>query len=134
MKEIKKVGDMINLLIKEETAFIGNDIVYLPDFERTFNLLFRNKSYTNLEIAYCEQFSNPILRYASTWAAKEASYKTIKQYAPDLSLFWKKIEIQRNKTAGRPSVKVKDLDIGSKIKLTISHDGDYIWAIALLNL
>ena len=61
----------------------------------------RKKAYTEKEIAYCELFDNAILRYASTWAAKEAVYKAVKQL--DISAIgWKKIEIIRDKIAGRP--------------------------------
>ena len=109
---------------------VGNDIVFIPDFEKSFNPLFKNKVYTANEIAYCELFDNALLRYASTWAAKEAVYKAIKQVNNAL-LPWKKIEITRDKIAGKPSVTLHNNQDPLSMSLSISHDGDYVWAVAL---
>jgi len=111
---------------------IGNDLVYLPDFSASFNDLFKKKVYTATEIAYCDAFENSVLRYASTWAAKEAVYKAIKQRDPS-TLGWKKIEIIRKKNAGQPQVIIHHSEASYKISLTMSHDGDYVWAIALID-
>ena len=110
----------------------GNDLVFMPDFAASFNDLFKNKVYTRGEIAYCDQFDNAILHYASTWAAKEAVYKAVKQIDPS-TLGWKKIEIIREKTGGIPRVIIHKEPSAFKISLTISHDGDYVWAIAFIN-
>ncbi len=112
---------------------VGNDLIFIPNFTASFNELFKKKVYTIGEIAYCEQFDNSLLRYASTWAAKEAVYKAIKQIDPS-TLGWKKIEIIRDKPAGQPKVLVHKKSSAFKISLTISHDGDYVWAIALLKI
>ncbi|WP_295672423.1 holo-ACP synthase [uncultured Mucilaginibacter sp.] len=111
---------------------IGNDLVYLPDFSASFNDLFKKKVYTAAEITYSDAFENSVLRYASTWAAKEAVYKAIKQINPS-TLGWKKIEIIRKKNAGQPQVIIHSPETNYKISLTISHDGDYVWAIALID-
>jgi holo-[acyl-carrier protein] synthase len=117
-------------LIVAKNFAVGNDLVFIPNFEASFNILFKKKVYTSGEIAYCEQFDNSLLRYASTWAAKEAVYKAIKQIDQS-SLGLKKIEIIRNKPAGQPHVVIHKKSTAFKISLTISHDGDYVWAIAL---
>ena len=111
---------------------VGNDIVFLPDFKSSFNTLFKNKVYTKNEIDYCEQFDEAILRYASTWAAKEAVYKAIKQLN-DTPLPFNTIEILRNKIAGKPTVNLLKNTSKPVISLSISHDGDYVWAVAILN-
>lgn len=111
---------------------VGNDLVFLPGFKESFDDLFKNKVYTPAEIAYCEQFEGSILRYASTWAAKEAVYKAIKQVDKS-TLGWKKIEITRDKPAGQPVVIIHKEPFTFKISLTISHDGDYVWAIAFID-
>ena len=111
---------------------VGNDLVFLPNFELSFTEPFKNKAYTPAEIAYCDQFSDSLLRYASTWAAKEAVYKALKQL-DDATLGWKKIEIIRKKNAGEPQVLLHNSSPKFKISLTISHDGDYVWAIALVD-
>ena len=100
--------------------------------ESSFNDLFKNKVYTPAEIAYCNQFDNAILHYASTWAAKEAVYKAIKQ-VDAATLGWKKIEIARQKAGGKPQVIIHQNPDRFKISLSISHDGDYAWAIALID-
>lgn len=109
---------------------VGNDIVFIPDFEKSLSPAFKSKVYTAVETAYCELFDNSLLRYASTWAAKEAVYKAVKQLnsAP---LPWKKIEITRDKVGGKPSaILPADLEPIS-LSLSISHDGDYAWAVAI---
>jgi holo-[acyl-carrier protein] synthase len=110
---------------------VGNDLVFLPNFELSLNELFIKKAYTENEIAYCDQFYDPILRYASTWAAKEAVYKALKQIDKS-ALGFKKIEIIREKNAGQPNVIIHQRLPNVKISITISHDGEYVWAIAFI--
>ena len=109
---------------------VGNDLVHTPTFRLSCTPLFIRRSYTPHEIAYCEQFDDPMLRYASTWAAKEAVYKIIKQVDATVRLWWPDIEIHRDKPQGKPQVAVKKLPMLEGISLTISHDGDYVWALA----
>ena len=127
-----KILKTFEQFVVAENFAAGNDLVFIPDFTASFNDLFKNKVYTPDEIAYCDQFDNSLLRYASTWAAKEAVYKAIKQIDPS-TLGWKKIEIIRDKPAGQPQVTIHNDQADFKISLTISHDGDYVWAIALIN-
>jgi holo-[acyl-carrier protein] synthase len=112
---------------------VGNDLVFVPDFRASCTDLFKNKVYTPGEHTYCKLFDDSILRYASTWAAKEAVYKAIKQL-DDSPLSWKHIEIVREKIAGRPCVLLENDPERFIISLTISHDGDYVWAAALVQL
>lgn len=131
---MKKKFDFTNVKKDAELGqdfSVGNDIVYLPDFYKSYNELFQRKVYTNNEIAYCEQFVDYLLRYASTWAAKEAVYKALKQINPD-TLSFKKIEILRSKIAGKPTVVLPYVYKKLTISLSISHDGEYVWAIALI--
>lgn len=109
---------------------VGNDLVFIPEFEKSFNDLFQKKIFTENEIEYCKQFDYPILRYASTWAAKEAVYKSVKQIHPS-SLSLKKIEIIRTKIAGIPKVVLPESLAHLQVSLSITHDGDYTWAIAI---
>lgn len=122
--------ELIRNVIPQDFA-IGNDLVYLPDFELSFNDLFRKKIFTENEIAYCDQFDKPLLRYASTWAAKEAIYKGIKQIISS-PISFKKIEITRAKVAGMPEVILPKELSHLQISLSITHDGDYAWAIAII--
>lgn len=111
---------------------VGNDLVFIPDFRASFNDLFKNKVYRPSEIDYCDQFDDALLRYASTWAAKEAVYKAIKQLDAQ-PISWKNIQIHREKAAKQPHVLFHPDPQKYPISLTLSHDGDYAWAIAFLD-
>jgi phosphopantetheine--protein transferase-like protein len=128
----KDVEKSLHEITAGRNVAIGNDLVFVPDFANSLNDLFKKKAYTEREIAYCDQFADSVLRYASTWAGKEAVYKALKQL-DDSTLGWKKIEIIRKKNAGEPKVFLHNNPSRYKISLTISHDGDYVWAIALVD-
>lgn len=110
---------------------VGNDIVFLPDFEASCTELFKGKVYTVNEIEYCESFEQQMLRYASTWAAKEAVYKAVKQLYKQ-PLPFKNIEIIRSKIAGIPKINLPANLSGLDISLSITHDGEYAFAIAIV--
>ena len=120
-------------IISDKHFAVGNDLIYLPDFKLSLTDLFKKKVYTETEISYCESFDDSALRYASTFAAKEAVYKAIKQIDPK-PIGWKKIAISREKTGGKPTVTLPAYYDTFKISLTISHDGDYIWALAFIEI
>jgi len=122
----------INNLTIDKKFAIGNDLVFIPDFRSSLTSLFKNKVYTPDEIAYCDLFDDSLLHYASTWAAKEAVYKAIKQLNQG-AIGWKKIEIIRKKIGGQPQVIFHRQPADTfNISLTISHDGQYAWAIAIV--
>jgi holo-[acyl-carrier protein] synthase len=112
---------------------LGNDLVFVPGFKNSLTDQFKQKVYTSDEVAYCSLFGDALLRYASTWAAKEAVYKALKQLDP-APLSWKQLEITRDKIAGKPNVILHHDPDKYKISLTISHDGDYVWAVALIQI
>lgn len=120
-----------HISIPGKSVAVGNDIVYLPAFIKSFTSHFIQRVYTPGELEYCSKFSNPFLRYASTWAAKEAVYKAIKQTDDTIKLWWKDIEILRAKPAGKPTVQIKKLKPPVEISLSITHDKDYVWAVAV---
>ncbi len=128
-----KLSQSIKDLALDQKFAVGNDLVFLPDFTASFNDLFKKRIYTQEEITYCDQFDDAMLRYASTWAAKEAVYKAIKQIDTS-SIPFKKIEILREKPQGRPHVILHKNPNKFNISLTISHDGEYIWALALIEI
>jgi len=124
---------MKSTLLSNENYKIGNDVIYLPNFEASLTAPFIRRVYTENEKEYCTSFSEPTLRYASTFAAKEAVYKVLKQWDEELTLPWNKIAIERNKPGGKPAVTILIPKLSKfEIALSISHDGAYIWAIALL--
>ncbi len=122
----------VNQITAQRTFAVGNDLVHIENFKLSLSDLFKKKVYTPSEIAYCESFTDSLQRYASTWAAKEAVYKAIKQLDPS-PLGWKKIEISRAKKAGMPTVLLPDHLKKYELSLTISHDAEYTWALALIN-
>ncbi|HEX7366736.1 MAG TPA: holo-ACP synthase [Pelobium sp.] len=124
---------LVNELNPDQEFAVGNDVVFLPNFEQSFNTLFKKKVYTTKEIDYCERFDEAILHYASTWAAKEAVYKAIKQMYPN-PLSFKKIEILRSKIGGKPSVCLPVFYRRLQISLSLSHDGQYVWAAAIAKI
>jgi holo-[acyl-carrier protein] synthase len=119
---------------KENLLAIGNDIIYLPHFEKSLTPEFINKVFAPEELGYIRAFSDPVLRYASTFAAKEAVYKCFKQLYPDQTMAWKSIKIIRKMPSGKPDVMIDSIIYNSihKIILTMSHDKDYVWAIAII--
>lgn len=121
---------LVETLVADKRFAVGNDIVFIPDFLQSLTPIFKDKVYTSAEIAYCDQFNDSSLRYASTWAAKEAVYKAIKQINKAV-LPWKKIEISRDKIAGKPQVTLYTGEEPISISLSISHDGEYVWAVAI---
>ena len=125
-----KLTDSLESLAAQQFA-AGNDLVFVPDFEASLTPGFKNKVYTEQEIAYCDQFADSLLRYASTWAAKEAVYKAVKQL-DKTTAGWKNIEIIREKIGGRPHVVLHQPQLaGINVSLSITHDGEYAWAVAI---
>ena len=119
-------------ITSQRTFAVGNDLVHIENFKLSLCDLFKKKVYTPAEIAYCESFSDSLQRYASTWAAKEAVFKAIKQL-DSTPLGWKKIEIIRAKKAGMPTVVLPEYLKNYEMSLSISHDAEYAWALALIN-
>ncbi|MBC7774430.1 MAG: holo-ACP synthase [Phycisphaerae bacterium] len=111
---------------------VGNDVVALSAFQVSCTPQFIRRVFTREELDYCAQFSDPMLRYASTWAAKEAVYKALKQIDGNIRLWWRDIEISRDKPSGKPSVTIKKLPFSLQCSLTLSHDGDVVWAVAVV--
>jgi len=131
---IKLEAIIINML-QENTAYkVGNDVLFLPDFYTTLNDVFIRKVFTSTEKEYANKFKTPKLRFASTFSAKEAVYKAVKQLLPDATVAFNKIEITRNRPAGKPTCILHNPALNNlDISLSISHDRDYVWAIALVN-
>jgi len=127
----EQITDLISELQVCGRVAVGNDVVHLPTFLLSLTPQFIARGYTDEERAYCDQFSEPALRYASTWAAKEAVYKALKQADESIKLWWPDIAISRPKPQGKPTVTISKLTTPLDFNLSISHDGDYVWAVAV---
>ena len=114
-----------------QEIYIGNDVVFMPSFIQSCTNNFIKKVYSEKELKYCEQFTDPYLRYASTWAAKEAQNKAIRQMDENITLSWKDIEIIRHKPQGQPTVLSKKIQKLLHFSLSITHHGDYVWAVVI---
>ena len=113
---------------------IGNDIVYIPGFKKSLTLPFKKRVFSEKEIKQIEEYrADPAVRYATTWAAKEAVFKALRQLqkgSPGLN--WKDIEIIRDHKI--PGVKITK----SRFKhlffsLSLSHHGEYAFAVAIVH-
>ncbi|HWZ15676.1 MAG TPA: holo-ACP synthase [Mucilaginibacter sp.] len=123
----------VDTIAADKKFAVGNDLVFIPSFKTSLTNLFKQKVYTPGETAYCDLFDDALLRYASTWAAKEAVYKALKQLDPS-PISWKRVEIIREKPAGKPNVIFHQNPDKFQISLSISHDGDYVWAVAFIQI
>lgn len=136
LMKAKKIEEDITKQLKGisiagKSIVAGNDIIHLPAFIKSCTQQFIKRVFTVDELSYCSKFTDPFLRYASTWAAKESVYKAIKQTDENIKIWWKDIEILRANPAGKPIVQIRKLKVPLEFSLTISHDGDYVWAIAI---
>ena len=114
---------------------IGTDIVNVERIKKLFDdngNKFLNKIYTKNEIQYCNSNSEPHIHLSGKYAAKEAVKKALlsKNIIETISL--KKIEILNNENKS-PYVYIhKDFDGDLNCHISISHDGDYAVAFAVI--
>tara|TARA_B100000029_G_C17281379_1_gene853537 strand:+ start:245 stop:601 length:357 start_codon:yes stop_codon:yes gene_type:complete len=105
---------------------IGIDIVEVERFRKKKileNKSFYKKIFTDLEIEYCEKFSDPYPHFAGKFALKEAVQKSIHR---DINI--KKIETFNINS--KPKVKIKNQKKYDFI-VSMSHEKKYAIAIAI---
>ncbi len=118
---------------------IGIDIVHIPKFKQVIGKWgdrFKNRIFTQNELAYCNgrRFSEQHL--AARFAAKEAFIKALGR-----GVKFSDIEILNNQ-AGKPYIDIAELKIRNpkseirnfKTHLTLSHDGDYCIAQVIVEI
>ena len=112
--------------------YIGCDIEEISRFEdKKNNKHFLGKIYTPKELEYSLNKAQSTHHLAVRFCAKEAVYKAVKQLDKSTA-GWKMIEIIREKIGGRPHVILHQPRLASiKVSLSITHDGDYAWAVAI---
>jgi len=116
---------------------VGIDIVEVGRIKMSienYGLLFRDKIFTADEIKYCSDKPNPFQHYAARFAAKEAFSKaTGTGWNSDFS--WQEVEVM-NETSGKPSLHLNGLALKyfgkKKIFLSLSHSGDYVVAVVVM--
>jgi len=119
--------------------YIGTDIVPILRIEN----MIKNKGdrflghvFTSVEQRICNEKAAPSMHYSGKFAAKEAIKKALlsSQIIKNISL--KSIEIQ-NDDMGAPVINIASTDIDinpEKIKVSISHAGEYATSTAILEL
>ena len=112
-----------------ENKQIGIDIVDIERFRRKTiekNKTFYNKIFTDMEIKYCQKFSDPYPHFAGKFALKEAVQKSIQE-----DMIFKKIETYHENS--RPKIKIESKEVKYDFLASISHEKKYAIAITISN-
>ena len=116
---------------------VGIDIIEVSRIRMSieeYGSLLRDNIFTVDEIKYCSDKPNPFQHYAARFAAKEAFSKaTGTGWNSDFS--WQEVEVM-NETSGKPCLHLNGLalkNFGNKrIFLSLSHSGDYVVAVVII--
>ena len=107
---------------------IGCDIQLIEEFRKP-KRGFLKKIFTNSEISYCSNKSNPAIHLAARFAAKEAVMKALFQFKE--KTFYNDIEILINNK--KPEIRIlKPLKAKYTIKTSLSHSKDYALAFVIV--
>ncbi|UZJ39306.1 holo-ACP synthase [Prosthecochloris sp. SCSIO W1102] len=117
---------------------VGVDIVDIRRIRLSYERYgdkFLRRVLTESEIDYCRKKKDMMSSVAARFAAKEAVSKAIGS-GMSKGFSWKSVEVVNDKH-GKPSFRVLDKTLGiagEKIRLSLSHNGDYAVAFVLLDL
>lgn len=119
---------------------IGIDLVQIPRMRRVverWQERFLERVFTAAELAYCRSRRDPIPHLAARFAAKEAALKALGT-GLRLGVNWRELEVRRERgqaptlvLSGRSRV-IGEARGGRRVLLTLTHDGDYACAQAML--
>lgn len=119
---------------------IGIDLVRIPRMREIiarWDERFLRRVFTEEEIAYCRRRRDPVPHFAGRFAAKEAALKALGT-GLSMGINWREIEVRRER-GGPPTLALsgRSREIGQRrggrrMLLTITHDGDYAVAQAML--
>jgi holo-[acyl-carrier protein] synthase len=119
---------------------IGIDLVHMPRLRAVverWQERFLARVFTEQEIAYCRARRDPIPHFAARFAAKEAGLKALGT-GLRLGVRWRELEVRRERgqapvlvLSGR-SREIGQTRGGDRMLLTLTHDGDYAMAQAVL--
>ena len=119
---------------------VGIDLVKIPRMREVvarWDQRFLRRVFTEGELAYCRSRRDPIQHLAARFAAKEAGLKALGT-GLSLGVHWRELEVRRER--GQPPTMVlsgKSLALceargGRRILLSLTHDGEYACAQAIL--
>jgi holo-[acyl-carrier protein] synthase len=119
---------------------IGIDLVLIPRLRRIVERWqdrFLTRVFTEGELAYCRSRRDPIPHLAARFAAKEAGLKALGT-GLRLGVNWRELEVRRERgqaptlvLSGR-SRAIGEAKGGRRVLLTLTHEGEYACAQALL--
>jgi len=116
---------------------VGIDIIEVSRIKTSiedYGSLFTDKIFTPDEIKYCSDKPNPFQHYAARFAAKEAFSKATGT-GWNSNFSWQEVEVM-NEPSGKPCFHLRGLALKSfgrkKIFLSLSHSGDYVAAVVII--
>ena len=119
--------------------YIGTDIVPISRIEKIIEEKkdrFLDHIFTVIEQRICNNKATPSIHYSGKFAAKEAIKKALLSSKRIKYISLKSIEIQ-NDDLGAPVIYISSKDINidpEKIKVSISHAGEYATSTAIIEL
>jgi len=119
---------------------VGVDLTQMPRLRRVvarWDERFLQRVFTEQEIAYCRRRRDPIPHFAARFAAKEATLKALGT-GLSMGVNWRELEVRRERgqaptivLSGRCRA-IAEAKGGRRVLLSLSHDGDYAMAQAML--
>jgi holo-[acyl-carrier protein] synthase len=119
---------------------IGVDLALIPrmrEVVQRWDERFLRRVFTDDEIAYCQRRRDPVPHFAARFAAKEATLKALGT-GLRMGIKWREIEVRRA-PGEAPTVvltgRCRAIALakgGSRVLLSLTHDGDYALAQAML--
>jgi holo-[acyl-carrier protein] synthase len=119
---------------------IGVDLVSVPRMRAMIDRWqdrFLRRVFTEGEIAYCRDRADPAPHFAARFAAKEAGLKALGT-GLQFGVRWRELEVRRERTQAPTLVlsgRSKEIGLikgGSRMLLSLTHEGDYALAQAML--
>ena len=119
---------------------IGVDLALIPrmrEVVQRWDERFLRRVFTDDEIAYCQRRRDPIPHFAARFAAKEATLKALGT-GLRMGVKWREIEVRRERGEAPTIVLTGQCRAialakgGSRVLLSLTHDGDYALAQAML--
>ena len=119
---------------------LGVDLVSIPRMRTTIDRWqdrFVERVFTDDEIIYCRARRDPAPHFAARFAAKEAGFKALGT-GLQMGVRWRELEVRREREEAPTLVlsgRAREIGLvmgGSRILLSLTHDGDYALAQAIL--